>query len=71
MNTLQKQTMLGEKLTKKQKDTVLSASWSSALSAGVAIDIVSIQNLLAPFFCVLGKDTLRYFPLLGGLGNQF
>ena len=23
------------------------------------------------FCCVLGKDTLRHFPLLGGLGKQF
>ena len=26
---------------------------------------------LRPFGCVLGKDTLRYFPLLSGLGKQF
>ena len=30
--------------------------------AGIVIDMVSIQYLLAPFCCVLGKDT---FPLLG------
>ena len=26
------------------------------------IDIVLVQNLLAPYDCVLGKDTLRHFP---------
>ena len=26
---------------------------------------------LAPFCCVLGKDTLRHFLLLGGLDKQF
>ena len=62
------ETMLGKKLTKKQKDTVLSALWSSALSAGVAIYIVSIQNLLAPFFCVLGKDTFSLFYLFTEYG---
>ena len=35
------------------------------------INMVSVQNPLAPFCCVLGKDTLRYFPLLGGLDKQF
>ena len=29
------------------------------------------SNPLAPFCCVLGKDTLRHFPLLDGLGEQF
>ena len=29
------------------------------------------QNPLAPFCCVLGKDTLWHFPLLGGLSKQF
>ena len=29
------------------------------------------SNPLAPFCCVLGKDTLRHFPLLGGLDKQF
>ena len=28
---------------------------------------VSVQNSLAPSCCVLGKDTLQHFPLLGGL----
>ena len=27
---------------------------------------VSVLNPLAPFCCVLGKDTLRHFPLLSG-----
>ena len=30
----------------------------------------SFVSKLAPFFCVLGKNTLRHFPLLGGLGKQ-
>ena len=40
-------------------------------SAGLVTNTVSVQNLLAPFCCVLGKDTLRHFPLLGGPGKQF
>ena len=30
----------------------------------------SVQNLLAAFCCVLGKDTLRHCFLLGGLGKH-
>ena len=30
-----------------------------------------LAHPLAPFCCVLRKDTLRYFPLLGGLDKQF
>ena len=40
-------------------------------SAGIAIDSVSVQKLLMPFFCDLGKDTLRQIAPLGGLGMQF
>ena len=29
------------------------------------------KNLFAPFCCILGKDTLRHFHLLGGFGKQF
>ena len=29
------------------------------------------KGLLAPFCCVLGKDTLRHIPLLGVHGKQF
>ena len=32
-------------------------------SAVITIDTVSVQNLLAPFCCVLGENTLRHFPL--------
>ena len=32
---------------------------------------VSVQKPLAPLCCVLGKDTLWHFPLLGGLDKQF
>ena len=39
--------------------------------AGLVTNTVSVQNPLAPFCCVLGKDTLRHIPLLGGLGKQF
>ena len=34
------------------------------------IDMVSVQNLLAPYCCVSGKDTLRHFPPFGGLSKQ-
>ena len=33
-------------------------------------NMVSVQNSLAPFCCVLGKDTLWHFPLLGRLDKQ-
>ena len=33
--------------------------------------ITKQKKTLAPFCCVLGKDTLRHFPLLGGLDKQF
>ena len=46
-------------------------AWSSGSSAVLVIDMISVENLLAPFRCVLGKDNLRHFPLLGGLGKQF
>ena len=36
----------------------------------IAIDKVGIQNLLVPFCCVLGKDTLWYFTLRA-LGKRF
>ena len=39
--------------------------------AGIVIDMVLVQNLLVPFCCILGKDTLWPFPLLGRLGKQF
>ena len=52
-------------------DTAKSAAWSSGYSTGLMINMVSVQNPLAPFCCVLGKDTLRRFPLLGGLDKQF
>ena len=39
-------------------------------NAAIVIDMVSIQNLLAPFCCVFEKNTLRHFLLLNGLGKQ-
>ena len=39
------------------------------LRAAIVINMVWVQNLLALFCCVLGKDTLRHFPLLGCLGK--
>ena len=39
----------------------MSAAWSSGYSAVSVIDIVSVQNLLAPFCCYDIKDT---FPCL-------
>ena len=32
--------------------------------------LVAAQNLLGPFYFVFAKDTLRHFPLLGGLSKQ-
>ena len=46
----------------RQRDRVVRAP---------GFDTVPVQNLLAPFCCVLGKDTLQHFSLLGGLGKQF
>ena len=40
-------------------------------TAVIVTDMVAIQNLLVSFCCVLEKETLRHFPLLGGLGKQF
>ena len=48
-----------------------SAAWSSNKRAVLMTNVVSFQNPLAPFCCVLGKNTLRHFSLLGGLGKQF
>ena len=41
------------------------------LKTELMISMVSVQNPFAPFCCVLGKDTLRHFPLLGSLDKQF
>ena len=38
-------------------------------SAKIVIDMILVQNLLKPFCCFLGKDTLRRFSLLGGLSK--
>ena len=48
----------------------MSAAWSSGEIDVLIIDMVSVQNSLAPFCCVIGKETLRHFSLLGGLGKQ-
>ena len=37
----------------------------------IVINMILVQTLLAPFCCVLGKDTLGHFTLLGGLGKDF
>ena len=37
--------------------------------AVIVIDNVSVHNLIAPFCFVLGKESLRYFPLIDGLGK--
>ena len=34
-------------------------------------NMISVQNLLASFCCVLEKETIGHFPLLGGPGKQF
>ena len=44
--------------------------WLSALTV-IVIDMVLVQNLLTPFGCDFGKDTLLHFPLLGRYGKQF
>ena len=45
--------------------------WSRVYSAVIVIEMVSVQNLLAPFRYIFEKDTLRHFPLLGGLTSNF
>ena len=37
----------------------------------IVIDMVLVQNPLAPFCCVLGKDTLQYVLLVAGVSKQF
>ena len=39
-------------------------------NAVIVIDTVWVQNLLEPFYCVLGKNTLLHFTVFGGLGEQ-
>ena len=46
------------------------AAWLSGKSPELmahVINWVTVQNLLAFFCCVLGKDTLQHFPILGDL----
>ena len=57
---------------------VMFGVWSSVvgsvfecLERVLMINMVSVQNPLAPFCCVLGKDTSWHFPLLRDLGKQF
>ena len=47
-----------------------AAVWSSGKSAGLVTNMISVQNPLMPFCCVLGKDTLQHIPLLSGPGKQ-
>ena len=47
------------------------AGVSSSTSAVIVIDIVAIQNLLAPFCCVFEKEALRNFPNLAVLTSGF
>ena len=37
----------------------------------IVIDMIAVQNLLAPFCYVLAKDILRHFVLLGSHSKQF
>ena len=46
---------------------ITTAAWCNAR---IVIDMAWVQNLLAPFGCVFGKDALRCFPLLGSLVKQ-
>ena len=49
----------------------VSAAWSSGKIPVMVIDRVTVQNVLAPLFCVLRKDILQHFSLLGVLGKDF
>ena len=52
-----------EQISKKTNlQNVTSRSAAVVKSAVIVINMVSVQNLLAPFCCVLGEDTLRHFP---------
>ena len=42
----------------------MSVAWSSGHSVVIVIDMVLVQNLLAPFCRVFVKDTLRHLPCL-------
>ena len=35
-----------------------------------AIEVISVQLLLLSWFCVLGKDALRHFPLFYGFNSH-
>ena len=54
-----------EQISKKTNlQNVTSRSAAVVKSAVIVINMVSVQNLLAPFCCVLGEDTLRHFSCL-------
>ena len=48
-------------------DCTSSQTIHSLTSSHLPLFTTSVQNPLMPFCCVLGKDTLWHFPLLGGL----
>ena len=46
------------------------AAWSSGYSAVLINNMISVQTPLAPFCCVLKRDTLRHFPCLVVLASS-
>ena len=35
------------------------------------VDTIAVQNVLAPFCCILGKNHLQHFLLFSSLGKEF
>ena len=62
--------LISRSCNKQFVETMIVDSVVKWLEPVIVIDMVSVQNLLAPFCCVLGKDTSRDFTLLGGLDKQ-
>ena len=61
-------------MQKNFRDASRTLQWSRVDAKridGNSINMVPVQNLLAPFCCVVAKDTLRHLPLLGCLRKQF
>ena len=48
-----------------------TAAWSSGKNAAIVIDMVSVQNLLAPFFLCSWERNFTALFLLSDLGKQF
>ena len=63
--------MFTESLRAENKCKNFVSSVVEWLKHQLMTNMVLVQNPTVPFCCVLGKDTLRHFPLLGGPGKQF